>query len=129
MYEHRYQKEFVHIARLAWTILRSEQGGWRILFLYLLIHLAGVANRHGFQRISDALRRVVSMEAVERAISSLLSTDYRFTITEAGGCAIDVDKECEYDAAEQRFDAWSAAQAEKAERLYGLPPLPPGGAE
>jgi hypothetical protein len=129
MYEHRYQKEFVHIARLAWTILTSEQGGWRILFLYFLIHLAGVANRHGFQRISDAFRRFVSLEAVERAISSLLRTDYRFAITEAGGCAIDIDKECEYDAAEQRFDEWSAAQIEKAERLYGPPPLTPGEVE
>jgi GTP:adenosylcobinamide-phosphate guanylyltransferase len=126
MYEHRYQKEFGHIARLAWTILRSEQGGLQILFLYLLIHLAGVANRHGFRRIADVFRRFVSREAVERAISSLLRTDYRFVITEAGGCAVDVDKESEFDVAELRFDEWSATQAEKAERLYGPPALPPG---
>jgi hypothetical protein len=126
MYEHRYQKEFGHIARLAWTILRSEQGGLQIFFLYILIHLAGVANRRGFQRISDVFRRFVSMGAVERAISSLLRTDYRFAITEVGGCAVDVDREREFDVAERRFDEWSAAQAEKAKRLYGPPPLPPG---
>lgn len=119
MYEHRYQKEFWHIARLAWTILRSEQGGLRSLLLYFLIHLASVADRHGFQRIADVFRRFVSLEAVEGAISSLLRTDYRFVITEVGGCAVDVDKECEYDVVAKRFDEWSAAQAEKAERLYG----------
>ena len=126
MYEHRYQKEFGHIARLAWTILRSEQGGIRIVFLYLLIHLAGVANRHGLRGVANLVRRFVSMASVERSISSLLRTQYRFVITEAGGCAIDIDKEDEYDAATQRFDEWFAAQAEKAERLYGPLSLSPG---
>jgi GTP:adenosylcobinamide-phosphate guanylyltransferase len=126
MYEHRYQKEFWHIARLAWTILRSEQGGLRALRLFLLIHLAGVADRHGFQRIADFLRRFVSLEKVERVLSTLLRTDYRFVVTEVGGCAVDVDRECEYDVVQQRFDDWSAVQAERAERLYGPLPLPPG---
>jgi GTP:adenosylcobinamide-phosphate guanylyltransferase len=126
MYEHRYQKEFWHIARLAWTILRSEQGGLQALRLFLLIHLAGVADRHGFQRIADFFRRFVSLEKVERVLSTLLRTDYRFVVTEVGGCAVDVDRECEYDVVQQRFDDWSAAQAERAERLYGPLPLPPG---
>jgi GTP:adenosylcobinamide-phosphate guanylyltransferase len=126
MYEHRYQKEFGHIAGLAWTILRSEHGGLQILFLYLLIHLASVANRRGFQRIADFFRRFVSMGAVERAVSSLLRADFRFVNTEAGGCAVDIDKESEFDVAELCFDEWSAAQAKKAERLYGPPALPPG---
>jgi GTP:adenosylcobinamide-phosphate guanylyltransferase len=125
MYEHRYQKEFWHIVRLAWTILRSEQGGFRILLLYCLMHVAGVANRHGFRAIANAVRRFVSLTDVERSISSLLRTDYHFVITEVGGCAVDIDNEQEYDVATLRFAEWSAAQAEKAERLLG-PPLPPG---
>jgi hypothetical protein len=119
MYEHRYQKEFGHIARLAWDILRSEQGGPKTLFLYVCIHLAGVANRHGFTRVANVLRRLVSLPAIERAIGSLLRTDYRFVTTEAGGCAVDIDNEQEYAVATQRFDEWSAGQAEKAARLYG----------
>jgi hypothetical protein len=63
---------------------------------------------------------------VERAVSTLLRTDCRFVITEAGGCAVDVDRECEYDVVRQRFDDWSAAQAAKAERLCGPLPIPPG---
>jgi GTP:adenosylcobinamide-phosphate guanylyltransferase len=126
MYEHRYQKEFGHIVRLAWRILRSEHGGLQVLFFYLLIHTAGIANRHGFHRIADVVRRFVSLATVERAISTLLRTDYRFVITQAGGCAVDIDKESEFDVAELRFDEWSAAQAEKSERLYGPPALPPG---
>jgi hypothetical protein len=126
MYEYRYQKEFWNIVRLAWTILRIERGGLRALRLYLLIHLASVADRRGFRRIADAFRRFVSLEMVERAVSTLLRTDCRFVITEAGGCAVDVDRECEYDVVRQRFDDWSAAQAAKAERLCGPLPIPPG---
>jgi GTP:adenosylcobinamide-phosphate guanylyltransferase len=126
MYEHRYQKEFGHIARLAWTILMSQRGGFRILFRYLTIHLAGIANRHGFRGVSDWLRRFVSSAAVEESISSLLDTHYRFVVTEAGGCGIDIDSEAEFDAARARFEDWSAAQAAKAEQLYGAPVLPAG---
>jgi len=129
MYEHRYQKEFGHIAGLAWRILRSEQGGLRTLFLYLLVHLAGLANRNGFRRLADLLRRFVPLAAVERSVSSLLRTDYRFVVTEAGGCAIDIDNEKEYEAATARFQEWSKLQADKAERLYGRAALPEGDGE
>jgi len=126
MYEHRYQKEFGHIVRLAWQIMRSESGGWHVLYLYLLIHLAGVTNRHGLRRVADFFRRFVAIGAVERAVSSLLRTDYRFVVTEAGGCALDIDNEHEYDVAKLRFEEWYAAQTAKAEALYGPPSLPPG---
>ena len=126
MYEHRYQKEFGHIARLAWTILRSETGGLRTLFLYVCIHLAGVANRRKLTTLANWFRRLVSLTAVELAIGSLLRTNYRFVTTEVGGCAIDIDNDGEYAVADRRFEEWSAAQAEKAERLYGTLALPPG---
>ena len=126
MYEHRYQKEFGHILKLAWTIFTVERGGVRILFLYALIHLAGVANRHGYPGIADVLRRFVPRRAVERAISSLLRTDYQFVVTEAGGCAVDVDSEEDLDAVAACFEKWRALQAEKAAKLYGQPTLQPG---
>jgi GTP:adenosylcobinamide-phosphate guanylyltransferase len=126
MYEHRYQKEFGHIARLAWTILRSETGGLRTLFLFVCIHLAGVANRRKLTTLANWFRRLVSLTAVELAIGSLLRTNYRFVTTEVGGCAIDIDNDGEYAVADRRFEEWSTAQAEKAERLYGTLALPPG---
>jgi len=128
MYEHRYQKEFGNIVKLAGTILRSETGGLRILFLYLLIHLAGVANRNGLRGLANRIRRFVPMASVERSISALLRTRYRFVVTEAGGCAVDIDNDHEYEVASRRFDEWSAAQARKAEQLYGGKALPPGDA-
>jgi len=129
MYELRYQKEFANIAKLAWTILRSEQGGLRILFLYLLVHLAGVLNRNGFRGLADKLRKFVSLERVEACISTLLRTDYRFVITEAGGCALDIDNQQEYEASAARFREWTETQAVRAEKLYGPPRLAPGKVE
>jgi GTP:adenosylcobinamide-phosphate guanylyltransferase len=126
MYEHRYQKEFGHILRLALTIMRSEHGGLRMLFLFVCIHLAGVAHRHNLSTLANWFRQLVSLAAVEQAVGSLLRTDFRFVVTEVGGCAVDIDNEQEYAVASQRFDEWSTAQAKKAERLYGALSLPPG---
>jgi flavin-dependent dehydrogenase len=97
-----------------------------MLFLYVCIHLAGIAHRHGWDAMANWFRQLVSLEAVERSVGSLLRTDFRFVMTEVGGCAVDIDNEEEYAVARQRFDEWSAAQAEKAERLYGALQLPPG---
>jgi len=126
MYELRYQKEFGNIVKLAWTILRSEQGGLRIVFLYLLAQLAGFLNRHGLRGLADVFRRFVPLNRVEACVSSLLRTDYRFVITEAGGCALDIDSQQEYEASQARFREWSEQQAARAEALYGPPRLAPG---
>jgi hypothetical protein len=88
--------------------------------------LAGVANRHNFSALASWFRQLVSLRSVERSVGSLLRTDFRFVMTEVGGCAVDIDNEQEYAIASQRFDEWSVAQSEKAERLYGALSLPPG---
>jgi hypothetical protein len=129
MYEHRYQKEFGHIIKLAWNIFTSERGGMRMLYLYALIQFAGLANRRGYPAIADFLRRFIPQHGVEGAISSLLRTDYQFVVTEAGGCAIDIDREEELDAATARFEEWRAIQSERAVKLYGRRTLAAGSPE
>jgi GTP:adenosylcobinamide-phosphate guanylyltransferase len=128
MYEHRYQKQFWHVFGLAWTILVRDRG-LHILYLYALIHLAGVMNRRGHVRLANFLRRFVPIAAVERAIGSLLDTRYHFVVTEAGGCAIDIDREDEYETAKARYSEWHTQQTKRAQELYGPPGLPAGGAE
>ncbi|MEE8581128.1 MAG: hypothetical protein V3T33_06015 [Myxococcota bacterium] len=125
MYEHRHQLEWRNILSLAWRLLRSKSGGMAILLYYLLMQLAGFADRHGWDRLALAIRRRVSLARVEVAISSLLDTRFRFSVGELGGCAVDIDTEQEYDAARQRFAEWSKDEAERAEALYG----PPGGSD
>jgi hypothetical protein len=40
-------------------------------------------------------------------------------VTEIGGCALDIDKEHDYDVAKLAFKSWKAAQRERSERYAG----------
>ena len=128
MYEHRYQKEFGHIARpgvddpaerarrAAGSSSCTSSSTWRA---------SRIATASG--AIADALPPL-RLPGGRRAGDQLPArTDYRFVITEVGGCAgRHRQRAGEYDVAELRFDEWSAAQAEKAERLYGAAAAPTG---
>ena len=69
-------------------------------------------------------RRRIPLARVERGCSDLLRTEFRFVVTDVGGCAVDIDNEHDWDMVLRRYPEWSRAQAEKAERLCGPLPLP-----
>jgi hypothetical protein len=71
------------------------------------------------RRLADLLRRAVTLARIEQTISGILDTRFRFLVTEAGGCGVDVDTEQEYDVVSARFDELWAAQKARAENLYG----------
>ena len=119
MYEHRHQREFGQIIGLAWRLLRSERGGLGVLGFYLLMHLAGFADRLGLARLADAVRQLIPAQRIERGVSSLLRASFRLIVTEAGGCAVDIDTEADFEASRLRFDDWWKAQRERATRIYG----------
>lgn len=130
MYEHRHQREFGQIVGLAWRLLRGERGGFGVLWYFLLMHLAGLSDRWGLTFVADALRRLIPTARIERGVSSLLGGSFRLIVTEAGGCAADIDTEADLDAARLCFDVWGKAQRERAARLYrGLPPPAAGSTE
>ena len=128
MYEHRYQKQVGQMIALAWRLLRVEGGGLGILYFYALMQLAAIADRWGLRRLADGLRSRLPLARIERGVSRLLRTDFRFVVTEAGGCAVDLDNERDYDAARARFESWREAQRCRAEALYGPAALPEGAA-
>lgn len=123
MYEHRYQKQLGNMIALGWRIARSESGGLRIASYYAVLHLASLLDRAGFRRLADRLRSWVPTRRVEDSVSQLLRGSFRLVITSCGGCAIDIDKEEEYEAALAHFDDWRAMQRARAEELYGPPAL------
>jgi hypothetical protein len=83
-----------------------------------------VAHRRGWQRLADLLRRWMSISKVEKALSGLLQTRFRFVTTEVGGCAVDIDNEEDYETANLRYPEWRRQQEETAERLHGPLSLP-----
>lgn len=119
MYEHRYQREFGQMVALGWRLLRIEEGGPSILYYFVLMHCAGIADRRGWRRLADWLRNQIPIERVEKGISKLLRTRFRFIVTEGGGCAVDLDNEADFAAAEACFEDWRARQRARVAELYG----------
>jgi MobA-like NTP transferase domain len=125
MYEHRHQKQFGEIAALAFRLWRTQQGGFRLLGNYLLLHAASIADRWGWRRIADWIRAAIPIARVERAVSSLLGTRFRFAVTELGGAAVDIDNDEDYEAARARFAEWWKREFAKGEARVGQLALPP----
>ena len=128
LYEHRYQRQIGEMVKLGWTLLRAEGGGFAVIYYYALMHLAGVADRRGWRWIADLLRYRIPMPRIERGCSALLRTQFRFIVTEGGGCAVDIDNEADFDAATALFERWRARQIARVEARYGPLPLAASGA-
>jgi hypothetical protein len=129
MYRLRFQRRVGPILALAWRLLRSERGGLAIVWYYGLMHLAGLANRHGLSAIADLVRRWIPIARIERGCGDLLGTRFRFAVTRVGGCAVDVDNEHDFEVARDRYAEWKKAQRERALAVCGpLPALRSGGA-
>jgi hypothetical protein len=128
MYEHRYQKQFGNIVSLAARLVRKEEGGLRMLRYYVLIHLAGFANRRGWRRLADRIRAWIPLGRVAEACSALLRADFRFAVTDIGGCGVDIDNERDYDVATRAYDRWRALQRQRAEQLFRRLPAPSAAA-
>ena len=114
VYENRYQKELGKGLRLAWRMLTHEFRNLSVLFLFIVLHLAGILDRHGYRRAADRMRSWVSLPAVERGMGKMLRTRLRFVTTELGGAAIDIDNEVDLAVAEKMMGRWKEMQARRA---------------
>ncbi len=119
MYDYRYQRKVKNVLPLAWQMLYRKGGRLAALWYYILIHVAGWVDRRGLSRIADIVRRYVPLAKVAGCVSSFLGAKFQFVITEAGGCAVDIDSEEQYLAAKARYSEWRKSQEETAVVLYG----------
>ena len=110
MYEHRYQKELGSMIGLAWRIFRKEFRNLWVLWLYALMHVAGILDRRGHPRAADRARSWVSLSAVERGVGALLRTRMRTVVTGLGGAALDVDNDHDFAVVDKNLARWKALQ-------------------
>ena len=122
MYEMRHQRRFWNMFTLAVRLLMSRVGGLKIAMLFGVMHLAGIADRNGYDRLARVLSRLVTLEINRETIGKILDTRFAFAVTESGGCALDIDTEEEYDAVCARYSRWVVEQAARSRALHG--PLP-----
>ena len=114
MYDLRYQKEFGNIMRLAWEILKKEEGGWGTVGNYLLLQLSLLFARLHLRFLSDLVRRITYVDSVIGCVSKLLKTRFAYASTSLGGAALDIDKEREHEIVKLRFSDWMKHQEQKA---------------
>ena len=128
MYEHRHQKKVWNMVTLGLELLFQRGGGAAVLYFYLLVHFGGLADRWGWKGVANWFRSISKLSNAEWCVGRLLQTQFRFVITELGGCALDVDTEEEYDSVNERFHEWTASQEARAKALYGTLSLAEGQA-
>lgn len=117
MYDHRYQKEFGNIVRLAWEILRKEEGGWGALGNYFLMQLSLLFSRVHLDFLREITRKRTHIDSVIDCVSRLMKTRFSVAYTSLGGATLDIDNEREYEIIQQRFLEWMNYQGEKARQL------------
>jgi hypothetical protein len=88
------------------------------------MHLAGLADRRGWEWLADRIRHWIPTARIEWGVSALLRSSFRLVVTEGGGCGVDVDNEHDLDVARVKFADWRAEQRERVAKLYGPLPLP-----
>jgi GTP:adenosylcobinamide-phosphate guanylyltransferase len=114
MYDLRYQKEFANIVRLAWEILRKEEGGWGALGNYVLLQMSLLCSRLHLESLRNVFRNRTHIDSVEQCASRLLKTRFSIAFTSLGGATLDIDSERDYEVIEQRFFEWMDFQQHRA---------------
>ena len=110
---------------LAWRLLRERA---RRLRRPLLLPADALRGRRwigaAYRRLADCAAPLASRSRASSAVSAiLLRASFRFVVTEAGGAAIDIDNEHDFDVAKLRYAEWCKPQRERAEHAATAPAL------
>jgi CTP:molybdopterin cytidylyltransferase MocA len=119
MYEHRHQREWKDIVKLAIEILRTEKGSYKSFYYYLVLQVCMSLSGMGLEYFSNKLRKFVPLSDVERSIGLVLGTRAKAVITSYGGGALDIDSDGEFEAVKENFSDWMAYQRELYEAKRG----------
>lgn len=97
VYEYRYQKELVNIAKALGEILRLGPGRiGKTLGLYLLLQVSAGLSALGLEFLARLACYPVTIARVEETITGILGGRTKVVQTRTGGAALDVDNEKDF---------------------------------
>ncbi|HJM82347.1 MAG TPA: NTP transferase domain-containing protein [Nitrospinota bacterium] len=109
LYNSRYQKNVMNMLRLTRDMWRQHIKV-QSLFLYFLMQVSSLLAYLGLEKFNWVARRYVPMTKVAAAVGRILGMRAGFVITTAGGAALDVDNEADYETMKLRFLEWKGTQ-------------------
>jgi len=105
MYDHRHQRSIINRLKISKVVFQSACG-MKGIVVYLLAQVATLLARIGLPSLALPCRAFLSTRGVERQVSSLLKTRFRFVETTRGGSALDIDDETTYQVMRTVFREW-----------------------
>ncbi len=108
LYNSRYQitmKGVLRLARDIWAIKAVRRKMWVYLFMQTAMRL----RRFGLSRVSDFIRKFVSLDDAMEAVELSLGLRATCVITTDGGAALDVDNTSDYMTIRERFSEWKGS--------------------
>jgi molybdopterin-guanine dinucleotide biosynthesis protein A len=108
IYERRYQKKFVNIAKMAYDFISTRGYGFKPLYLYAILELAILFRYYGISFMARQLKKLVSSADMSTYGGVILKTRIGIIETTLGGCAVDIDSDKDFVIAESMYQEWMA---------------------
>lgn len=120
VYEYRYQKELLNIARTIVEIIRLGPGKiGKTLFLYLLLQVSAGLSSVGLEPLARIVSLPVRRERLEKLMSAIFGARVKIVETTVGGAALDVDNEKDFMVLSVMYKDWMNQIAQRVHTLEG----------
>jgi len=106
IYECRYQRKLGNILRMAFEFMRLKGLGARAILLYLKLALFVFFRFIGLQGLAKISKGRATEAEVSSYAGKVSQTRIGIIQTTRGGCAVDVDKEKDFETINRRFREW-----------------------
>ncbi|MBT8490625.1 MAG: nucleotidyltransferase family protein [Deltaproteobacteria bacterium] len=106
-YEYRYQKEFFNIVKTLIEIIKLGPGNiGKTLAIYLLLQISAGLDALGLGHLAHIISFPVTLERIERMLTSVLKARCTIVRTTVGGAALDVDNEKDFMILSVMYRDW-----------------------
>jgi hypothetical protein len=106
IYECRYQKNIINIAKVVFDFFRFQGVGTRAIFFYAMLEVSVFLSYLGLSSLAQVTKNIVSQSEIRSFASKLLKTRIDIVQTTLGGSAVDIDNDIDFETIKTRFREW-----------------------